>query len=268
MNIKSTTIYGNNSHGKYAWVGVIINNKLYECCTSRIGPFRNLEDLGYKIAATIGWGSFYLVSDEPISNIEELKGKEIYNTGKGLTPDIIFKEVLNYNNILEDDINLSYVGAASELAPLIISGKAKFAVIPEPALSTVMEKKPDLNILLNLNEEWSKNNNVKRGYPQSTLVIKEDFYNEIKDNGAYEDIISVLKEAEEYAINNPQETADICEKLGITVNKNVIDKSIKNSNLSFTEIEECVDEYKVYFNAISSDDKESGNEYSELFIER
>lgn len=49
MKINATTIYGNNSQGKYAWVGVIINNKLYQCCTSRIGPFRNLEDLGYKI---------------------------------------------------------------------------------------------------------------------------------------------------------------------------------------------------------------------------
>jgi hypothetical protein len=49
MNIKANTIYGNNSQGKYTWVGVIINNKLYECCTSRIGPFSNLEDLGYQI---------------------------------------------------------------------------------------------------------------------------------------------------------------------------------------------------------------------------
>jgi hypothetical protein len=49
MKIKATTIYGNNSQGKYAWVGIIINDKLYECCLSKIGPFNNLEDLGYKI---------------------------------------------------------------------------------------------------------------------------------------------------------------------------------------------------------------------------
>lgn len=49
IKIKATTIYGNNSQGKYAWVGIIINNKLYECCTSKFGPFSNLEDLGYQI---------------------------------------------------------------------------------------------------------------------------------------------------------------------------------------------------------------------------
>lgn len=49
INIKATTIYGKNPQGKYTWVGVIINNKLYQCCTSIIGPFRNLEDFGYEI---------------------------------------------------------------------------------------------------------------------------------------------------------------------------------------------------------------------------
>ena len=38
------------------------------------------KDLGYKVAATIGWGSLYLVSTEEISNISELEGCEVYNT--------------------------------------------------------------------------------------------------------------------------------------------------------------------------------------------
>ena len=86
----------------------------------------------YKIAATIGWGSLYLVSEDSITDLSELKGKEVYNTGKGLTPDIIFKEILKNNNISEDEIDFSYVGAASELAQLVATGKAKYAVVPEP----------------------------------------------------------------------------------------------------------------------------------------
>ena len=84
------------------------------------------KDLGYKVAATIGWGSLYLVSTEEISNISELEGCEVYNTGKGLTPDIVFKNILSKNNVNEENIDFSYVGAASELAPLLISGQAKY----------------------------------------------------------------------------------------------------------------------------------------------
>ena len=103
------------------------------------------KGLDYKIVGTIGWGSLYLVSEDSITDLSELKGKEVYNTGKGLTPDIIFKEILKNNNISEDEIDFSYVGAASELAPLVATGKAKYAVVPEPVLSTVMDKNPNIN---------------------------------------------------------------------------------------------------------------------------
>lgn len=226
------------------------------------------KGLDYKIVGTIGWGSLYLVSEDSITDLSELKGKEVYNTGKGLTPDIIFKEILKNNNISEDEIDFSYVGAASELAPLVATGKAKYAVVPEPVLSTVMDKNPNIKVILNLNEEWASFNNVKEGYPQSTLVIKEELFNEMKDSGIYEEFIDTFKEAEEFALNNPEETATICENLGITVNKAVIKESMKNSNLKFTEISDCIDEYNVYFNIIDPDSKGESDEYKSLFIEK
>lgn len=226
------------------------------------------KGLDYKIVGTIGWGSLYLVSEDSITDLSELKGKEVYNTGKGLTPDIIFKEILKNNNISEDEIDFSYVGAASELAQLVATGKAKYAVVPEPVLSTVMDKNPNIKVILNLNEEWASFNNVKEGYPQSTLVIKEELFNEMKDSGIYEEFIDTFKEAEEFALNNPEETATICENLGITVNKAVIKESMKNSNLKFTEISDCIDEYNVYFNIIDPDSKGESDEYKSLFIEK
>lgn len=120
------------------------------------------KELGYKVVGTIGWGSLYLVSTEDISDLSELEGCEIYNTGKGLTPDIVFKNILSNNNINEENIEFSYVGAASELAPLLISKQAKYAVVPEPVLSTVIAKNSNLKIVLNLNNEWAKVNNVEK----------------------------------------------------------------------------------------------------------
>ena len=226
------------------------------------------KGLDYKIVGTIGWGSLYLVSENNINDLGELKGKEIYNTGKGLTPDIIFKEILKNNNISEEEVNFSYVGAASKLTTLVATGKAEYAVVPEPVLSTVMSKNPNIKIILNLNEEWAKFNDVKEGYPQSTLVIKEEFFNEIKDSGVYEELINSFKESEEFAVNNPQETATICEDLGITVNKDVINESMKNSNLRFTDISNCMEEYNVYFSTIDTESKGENNEYKPLFVEK
>ena len=226
------------------------------------------KDLGYKVAATIGWGSLYLVSTEEISNISELEGCEVYNTGKGLTPDIVFKNILSKNNVNEENIDFSYVGAASELAPLLISGQAKYAVVPEPVLSTVMAKNSDIKIVLSLNDEWTKVNNVENGYPQSTLLIKEEFYNKIKDTNAYDKLIEAFNESEKWVIDNPQLAAEKCEELGITVNKDVINESIKNSNLKFTNIEDSKEEYEAYFSIIDADNKGESGEYDSIFIKK
>ena len=226
------------------------------------------KDLGYKVAATIGWGSLYLVSTEEISNISELEGCEVYNTGKGLTPDIVFKNILSKNNVNEENIDFSYVGAASELAPLLISGQAKYAVVPEPVLSTVMAKNSDIKIILSLNDEWIKANNVENGYPQSTLLIKEEFYNKIKDTNAYDKLIEAFNESEKWVIDNPQLASEKCEELGITVNKDVINESIKNSNLKFTKIEDSKEEYEIYFSTIDTDNKGESYEYDSIFIKK
>lgn len=226
------------------------------------------KDLGYKVAATIGWGSLYLVSTEEISNISELEGCEVYNTGKGLTPDIVFKNILSKNNVNEENIDFSYVGAASELAPLLISGQAKYAVVPEPVLSTVMAKNRDIKIILSLNDEWIKANNVENGYPQSTLLIKEEFYNKIKDTNAHDKLIEAFNESEKWVIDNPQLAAEKCEELGITVNKDVINESIKNSNLKFTKIEDSKEEYEIYFSTIDTDNKGESYEYDSIFIKK
>ena len=226
------------------------------------------KDLGYKVAATIGWGSLYLVSTEEISNISELEGCEVYNTGKGLTPDIVFKNILSKNNVNEENIDFSYVGAASELAPLLISGQAKYAVVPEPVLSTVMAKNSDIKIILSLNDEWIKANNVENGYPQSTLLIKEEFYNKIKNINDYDKLIEAFSESEKWVLDNPQLAAEKCEELGITVNKDVINESIKNSNLKFTKIEDSKEEYEIYFSTIDTDNKGESYEYDTIFIKK
>lgn len=77
------------------------------------------KNLDYKIVGTIGWGSFYIVSREKIKNIEDLKGKEIYTIGKGLTPDIILQTILKENGINPDkDLKINYLSGGNEIAPM------------------------------------------------------------------------------------------------------------------------------------------------------
>lgn len=219
------------------------------------------KNLDYKILGTIGWGSLYLVSTEDVDDLNELYDYEIYNTGKGLTPDIITNNILSAKNLDTSKLNYSYVNAASELAPLIIGGKAKVAVIPEPVLSTIKSKNINLNIILDLNQEWKSIYKNKLGYPQSTLIIKTDLFNKLKDDGRLALLLDTLQNDINWVNNNSNSVAGICEELGITVNKSVVPDAIENANLNFISYDKSIEEYKAYFNEIGGVD----TVYSKLF---
>lgn len=225
------------------------------------------KGLDYKVVGTVGWGSMYLISTEEINDVSDLNGKEIYNTGKGLTPDIICREILNSKGIDDKKINYSYVNAASELAPMIINNKAKIAVVPEPALSTILAKKSDTKILLDLNLEWKNLKNVDKGYPQSTILIKESFY---KDNKKLcNEILDKIKNSIEWVNSNSNDVSGICEKNSITVNKVTLDKALERGNLKYYSIDESKNEYKIYFESIDkiTETQEGKVDYEKIFIE-
>ena len=111
---------------------------------SNVAATQYNKNAGYQIVGTTGWGSFYLISADGEKTLDQLKGQEIYNIGKGLTPDIVTRTVLKDKGYDPDkDFNFSYVNGVTELAPTILAGKTKYAVIPEPALSQVLSKKSD-----------------------------------------------------------------------------------------------------------------------------
>lgn len=209
------------------------------------------KNKSYKIAGTVGWGSFYIgSSDSSVTSVDMLKGKEVYNIGKGLTPDIITRTVLKDKGIDTDkEINFSYVDGVSELAPVILSGKAQYAVIPEPALSTVQMKNGNFKIIMNLNDEWKKMNNSEYGYPQSTVIIKSELID--NDKEFVSKIMNEIKESCNWIYEDKEKLGEYCEEIGVSANKKVIINGIDRSNIKFADIKDCYNEYKIYFDKLN-----------------
>ena len=55
-------------------------------------------------------------ADVSLDGIEALKGKTVYLTGKGTTPDYVLHYILEENGIREGDITLEYKSEAAEVA--------------------------------------------------------------------------------------------------------------------------------------------------------
>lgn len=209
----------------------------------------------YEIAGTTGLGSFYLVSNDDIGGVKDLKGKEVANTGKGLTPDITTKFIIKSNGLNEKDINFTYVNSANELVPMIASEKANTAIVPEPALTALKIKNPEIKVVKSLNEEYKEITKSDYGYPQATIIVKSDF---AKNNKEFINLfLEEVKESIIFVNSNPDKAGEYCEKIGVGTKKEIINKSLENANLQFIGVEESIKDYKDYYKILSEYDIKS-----------
>lgn len=207
------------------------------------------KKLGYKILGTVGWGSFYVISRENIDSLEELKEREIYTFGKGLTPDIIFESILKSKGIEKKDIKINYLSSGNEVAALYLGKKADIVVVPEPILSKILSKSLGTNVISNLNEEWKNLVNSDLGYPQSTLVIKEEVYN--SNPKLVDEFVSQFKTSVASLYKNRDESIKNIQNSSISVDTSILDSILSRANILYTPILDCQEEYNRYFKVLN-----------------
>lgn len=207
------------------------------------------KELPYKIVGTSTWGTMYLVGTEDIDSFEDLKGKEIYAFGKGLTPDLVLRFVLEENGIIPDeDVQITYVNAASDLGAVFLSGKADLAIFTEPLATNVMLKNEDAKIILDLDKEWKGITGMDKGYPQASLIIKTDL---IENNKEFvQEFIKIYEESIEWGKKNPEKLGEYAEKLELSIKKAMVVKGMERINIGNFPIEDSKEEYKTYYNLL------------------
>lgn len=103
-----------------------------------------------------------LSSDESIKSIADLKGKTVYATGQGATPEYIINYILEKNGIdPEKDIDIQYKSAHNELATLAVEGKAEICILPEYFATKVTLKNDKMKKIVDLTDEWDKVSDAK-----------------------------------------------------------------------------------------------------------
>lgn len=115
-----------------------------------------------------------LSKDESIKSIADLKGKTVYATGQGATPEYIINYLLEKNGLEPGkDVTIEYKSAHNELATLAIEGGVDLCILPEPFASKVVSKSESLKRVLDLTDEWEKVSTAKLA--QGCVVARADF---------------------------------------------------------------------------------------------
>lgn len=182
--------------------------------------------------ATNTLGNLYIVTkNEDISSIEDLKGKTIYSSGQGATPEYVLNFLLKENGIdPEKDVNVIYKSEHAEIAPVFASEENVIALLPEPFVTNITMKNQALKVSVNITEEWSKISDSE--LVMGCLIARKEFVDANPE--AIDKFLKEYEESANYAVTNVAETAELSEKYEIMA-KNVAEKALPGCNIVYID---------------------------------
>ncbi len=182
-------------------------------------------------------GVLYMVSgDAKIQTVNDLKGKTIYLTGKGTTPDYVLHYILSGNDMLEE-VKLEYKSEATEVAALLAEQPEAIGLLPQPFVTVACMQNDKLQVVLDMNEEWTK----LQGEDGSRMVtgvtvVRNEFLE--KYPNAVKNFLQEHKESAETINADVKKGAELVANAGIIAKAPVAEKAIPKCNITFIEGEE------------------------------
>ena len=205
------------------------------------------KGLDYQLIAIPVWGTLYVVGSDPtINRWEDLRGKRVNVMARGMTPDVLFRYLLQKNGINPDrDITLDYSFPTHiDLANAVAAGQADLGVISEPLASLAMQNNKVLRRIFSLNDEWSKYQGIPLA--ETAFMAKKRV---IKNNRQMvEKLISGYETSTKWVNQNPDSAALLIVKYNILPNAEVALNAIPRSNLKFVRAKGIQPQIEDYLN--------------------
>lgn len=190
-------------------------------------------------------GVLYLITgDSDVDSVADLKGRTIYLTGKGATPEAALLYLLRQNGLNEEDCTLEYKSEATEVAAVLAENPDALGLLPQPFATAALMKNQKLKAVLDMNREWERVQDDGSGMVTGVTVVRREFLE------AHEDRVKeFLRDHQESAaaINgNPEEGAALAVEAGIVTGEETAVQAIPLSNITCitgTEMKERLQGY-------------------------
>ena len=184
-----------------------------------------------QMAAVNTLGVIYIVEKggETVQGIADLKGKTIYATGKGNTPEFALRYLLAQNGLdMDTDVTMEWKSEPSEVVATISTMDSAVAMLPQPFVTVAGMQVEGLRTALDLTEEWNKLDNGST-FITAGLVVRTAFAEENPE--ALKLFLEEYAASTDYVNANLAEAAAIVERLGIVAKAAIAQKAIPYCNI-------------------------------------
>ena len=180
-------------------------------------------------------GVLYVVSsDDSIKFIADLKGKTVYLTGKGTTPDYALQYLLKANGMTTDDVTLEYKSEPTEVAALLKEKPDTIGLLPQPFVTVAMAQNDTLKMVLDLTKEWDAVSGEDGGSLVTGVTIcRGELFEEHAD--AIQTFMEEQKASAAFANENVAVTAKLVAAAGIIEKAPVAEKAIPYCSITYID---------------------------------
>lgn len=187
-------------------------------------------------------GVLYIVESgsEEVQSIADLKGKTIYASGQGSTPEFALNYLLTQNGIA-DDVTIEWKSEHAECVSAIAENGG-IAMLPQPFVTTAMTKNEGIRVAIDLNDEWAKLDNDS-SLITGVLVGRKDFIE--NDIRSLKEFLMGYKASVEHVTTDTDDAAALIGKYDI-VPEAVAKKALPACNITYidgTEMKEKLSGY-------------------------
>lgn len=207
---------------------------------------------------------YVLETGEEIETVADLAGKTIYATGMGSTPEFALNYILRENGLEPNqDVEIVYKNEHAEVAALMAEGKVDIALLPQPFVTTVLNK--DIaRVALDMTEEWQKIAPEGSNLVMGALAINDEFYQENQD--AVNDFLTEYAASVKFTNENVDEAAALSGAFDV-IAEPVAQKAIPACNIVYYDGEEMMEMLEPFFQVLyEADPKSIGGELPDLEI--
>ena len=170
---------------------------------------------------------------DTVKTIADLKGKTIYSTGKGASPEYVLDYLLKQNGLdPATDVTVEFKSEATEVAAVLASTPGAIGVLPQPYVTVLKAKSPAIRTALTLTDEWAK---VTKDSQMVTgvVVVRRAFVE--ANPGAFTDFLADYKASTQFTNAKPAQAAPLIAEAGIVPSAQVAEAAIPACNITYID---------------------------------